>query len=203
MLTKSAGHPLLSSLCILSCSFLIYHRVLGRLLIKKIGWLATGVMGNSTCGHVLAAAYPVAVYNRTKSKANELLDKGAKWCDTPKEVAENSDIIISIVVFPTDVEEVILGTSGVLAGVKAGSIIADMTTSEPSLAKKYMRKPKAKACFPWTLRYQVEILVLETANWPLWLVGIKRLMMNCYRFLSSWEKILPIWARLVPGNIQK
>lgn len=100
----------------------------------RIGWIGTGVMGRSMCGHLLDAGYKATVYNRTKSKADDLIKKGAAWADSPRDVAAASDVIISIVGFPKDVRQVILGDDGALAGCKPGSIIVDMTTSEPSLA---------------------------------------------------------------------
>lgn len=100
----------------------------------KIGWIGTGVMGSSMVGHLIAAGFSATVYNRTKSKAEPLIAKGAKWADTPKAVAEASDVVFSIVGFPTDVREVMLGSEGALAGSKKGNILVDMTTSDPSLA---------------------------------------------------------------------
>ena len=102
----------------------------------KIGWVGTGVMGKSMCAHLLDAGHEVSVYNRTKEKALDLINKGAKWCSNPLQVAQNSDVIFTIVGFPKDVEEVYLGENGILKGVKDGNIIVDMTTSEPSLAQK-------------------------------------------------------------------
>ncbi|HWL07346.1 MAG TPA: NAD(P)-dependent oxidoreductase [Planctomicrobium sp.] len=110
----------------------------------KLGWLGTGVMGSSMAGHLLNAGFEVTVYNRTKSKAQGLLDRGAKWADTPKAVAEQSDVIFAIVGFPKDVREVFLGEDGALAGSKAGNILVDMTTSEPSLAVEIAEAAKAK-----------------------------------------------------------
>jgi len=101
---------------------------------QHIGWIGTGVMGKSMCAHILNAGYKISVYNRTKEKAKELVDMGAIWCSNPKEVAEKSDILFTIVGFPHDVEEVYLGENGILKSVKNGSILVDMTTSEPSLA---------------------------------------------------------------------
>lgn len=100
----------------------------------KIGWIGTGVMGASMCGHLIDAGFSATVYNRTKAKAQGLLDKGAAWGDTPQAVAQASDVVFTIVGFPTDVRHVILGEEGVLAGSKRGDVIVDMTTSEPSLA---------------------------------------------------------------------
>ncbi len=100
----------------------------------KIGWIGTGVMGSSMLGHLMAAGYSATVYSRTKKKAQPLLDKGAAWGDSPKAVAAASDVIFSIVGFPADVREITLGKEGTLAGAKPGSILVDMTTSDPSLA---------------------------------------------------------------------
>jgi 3-hydroxyisobutyrate dehydrogenase len=100
----------------------------------RIGWIGTGVMGASMCGHLLRAGFAATVFNRTKSKANSLLAAGAAWADTPKAVAGASDVIFSIVGYPADVRQVILRPDGALAGCTPGKIIVDMTTSEPSLA---------------------------------------------------------------------
>ncbi len=91
-------------------------------------------MGSSMCGHLIQAGYSATVYNRTQKRAQTLLDAGAQWADSPIEVARSSDVIFTIVGFPNDVREVILGEQGALAGAEKGSVIVDMTTSEPSLA---------------------------------------------------------------------
>lgn len=100
----------------------------------RIGWIGTGVMGASMCGHLMRAGFAATVSNRSKAKAEPLLAAGACWADTPKAVAAASDIIFTMVGYPTDVRQVILGPDGVLAGCKPGNILVDMTTSEPSLA---------------------------------------------------------------------
>ena len=101
---------------------------------KRLGWIGTGVMGSSMCGQLLAAGYAVTVHNRTRPKAEPLLAKGAVWADSPLAVAEQSDVVFTIVGFPHDVEEVMLGQHGALAGCRAGSVLVDMTTSQPALA---------------------------------------------------------------------
>ena len=101
-------------------------------------------MGTSMCGHLMGAGFAATVYNRTKSKVQPLLDKGARWADSPKAVAANSDVVFSIVGFPTDVRAVTLGPDGSLAGCKAGSILVDMTTSEPSLAVEIAQEAKKR-----------------------------------------------------------
>lgn len=110
----------------------------------KIGWVGTGVMGRSMCGHLMAKGFEATIYTRSPDKAQDLISKGAKWVDSPKAVAENSDVIFAIVGFPSDVREVFLGNRGALAGSKVGNILVDMTTSEPSLAVEIYNAAKAK-----------------------------------------------------------
>ena len=110
----------------------------------RIGWIGAGVMGGHMVGHLLQAGYPTTVYTRSKSKAEGLISSGASWADTPKAVAEKSDVIFSIVGFPADVREVTLGPHGALAGSQPGNILVDMTTSEPSLAVEIYEAAKAK-----------------------------------------------------------
>ncbi len=101
---------------------------------KKIGWVGTGVMGHSMCRHLMEAGFQVSLYSRTREKAADLIASGASWCDSPREVAEASDVVFSIVGMPSDVREVFLSDQGVLAGCQPGNIVVDMTTSEPQLA---------------------------------------------------------------------
>src|SRR5262245_53952790 len=110
----------------------------------RLGWIGTGVMGQNMCSHLLAKGFAVTVYNRSRGKAQTLLDKGASWGQTPKQVAQQSDVVFAIVGFPRDVREVFLGSEGALAGAKAGNVLVDMTTSEPSLAVEIYGAAKAK-----------------------------------------------------------
>jgi 3-hydroxyisobutyrate dehydrogenase len=110
----------------------------------RVGWIGTGVMGHSMVGHLMAKGYKATVYSRTREKARDLLDKGAAWAQTPKAVAEQADVIFAIVGFPPDVREVFLGAQGALAGCQPGSVLVDMTTSEPSLAREIYEAAKAK-----------------------------------------------------------
>ncbi|PFA62153.1 oxidoreductase [Bacillus sp. AFS015802] len=109
-----------------------------------IGFIGTGVMGKSMAGHILKAGFPMVVYNRTKEKASELIHSGAKWADTPKEVAEASDIVITILGYPSDVEQIYLGEQGILQHLKQGSIAIDMTTSSPALAEAIFKAGREK-----------------------------------------------------------
>src|SRR5262245_32191208 len=92
----------------------------------RIGWIGTGVMGASMCGHLIDKGFATTVYNRSKGKAQPLVSKGAAWADSPKAVAEQSDVICSIVGFPADVREVTLGQQGALAGSTPGKVLVDM-----------------------------------------------------------------------------
>jgi len=103
---------------------------------EVIGFIGLGVMGNSMAGHLQKAGYALNVYNRTKERAQSLINGGAKWQDSVADVAANSNIIITIVGFPHDVEEVYLGAEGIIANAESGSLLIDMTTSRPNLAKQ-------------------------------------------------------------------
>lgn len=101
-------------------------------------------MGRSMCGHLIDGGFSATVYTRSKSKAADLIGKGAAWADSPKAVAEQSDVIFAIVGFPSDVRQVMLGETGALTGCKAGNVLVDMTTSEPSLAVEIYEAAKQK-----------------------------------------------------------
>jgi len=112
---------------------------------RVIGFIGIGVMGRSMAKHLIDAGYQMRVYNRTKSRASELLDAGAVWCDDPAEVASRADLIITIVGFPKDVEEVYFGDKGILSSIRPGSLIVDMTTSEPVLATRIYESAKKRS----------------------------------------------------------
>jgi len=102
----------------------------------RVGWVGTGVMGAPMCGHLMGAGCRATVFNRTRAKAQPLLDGGAEWAGSPRAVAEGSDFVCTMVGFPADVREVYFGENGVLAGARGGSILIDMTTTQPSLARE-------------------------------------------------------------------
>lgn len=109
-----------------------------------IGFIGTGVMGNSMAGHFIKAGYPLIVYTRTKEKAKKLIDNGASWGETVNEIAEKANVIFTMVGYPSDVEEVYLGENGLIPNGKKGSFMIDMTTSAPSLAVKIYQAAKKK-----------------------------------------------------------
>lgn len=110
----------------------------------KIGWIGTGVMGASMVNHLHQAGYPCTIYSRTREKAEPLLQQGLKWAESPGEVASETEVIFTIVGFPQDVREVYLEPGGVLETAREGSILVDMTTTEPSLAVEIYDRARAK-----------------------------------------------------------
>jgi 3-hydroxyisobutyrate dehydrogenase len=110
----------------------------------RIGWIGTGVMGSSMVGHLMNAGFQATVHNRSRSRAEGLLARGAQWGATPRDVAAASDVVFTIVGFPADVREVVLGSEGALAGSKSGNVLVDMTTSDPSLAVEIHAAAKAR-----------------------------------------------------------
>jgi 3-hydroxyisobutyrate dehydrogenase len=113
----------------------------------RIGWIGTGVMGASMCGHLMQRGFSMTVFSRTRVKAAGLIDRGATWAESPQAVAQQSDVVFSIVGFPSDVRRVMLGPRGALDGCQPGNILVDMTTSEPSLAKEIAEAAEAKGVY--------------------------------------------------------
>jgi 3-hydroxyisobutyrate dehydrogenase len=102
--------------------------------MRKVAWIGTGVMGRHMVGHLLKAGHKTSVFSRSVAKCAPLVERGAHLAQSPRDAAEGADFIFTMVSKPEDVDEVILGAEGVLAGAKQGSILVDMTTSKPSLA---------------------------------------------------------------------
>ena len=112
----------------------------------RIGWIGTGVMGKSMCGHLITAGFPATIYSRTREKAEALLAAGAAWAATPADVAGRSDVIFSMVGFPQDVRDVYFSESGVLKGARSGALLVDMTTTEPTLAREIQARAVERGC---------------------------------------------------------
>ncbi|WP_433751113.1 NAD(P)-dependent oxidoreductase [Paenibacillus amylolyticus] len=110
----------------------------------KVGFIGTGVMGKSMAGHIQQAGYPLHVYTRTAAKAEALVKEGAVWHDTPGKLAAACDVIITMVGYPKDVEEIYLGEDGLVANAKPGSYLIDMTTSSPLLAARISEAAETK-----------------------------------------------------------
>ncbi len=101
-----------------------------------VGFIGLGIMGQSMAGHILADGHALCVYNRTKAKADDLVARGAVWMDSPGDIAASCDVVITIVGYPKDVEEVYLAPGGIIERARDGAILIDMTTSSPELAQR-------------------------------------------------------------------
>lgn len=112
-----------------------------------VGFVGTGVMGSSMASNLIKGGYRLLVYNRTKSKADNLVKKGAQWKNRVSDLAKESDVVISIVGYPKDVEEIYFGQNGILENAKRESIVIDMTTSKPSLAQKIYEAAKNRGIY--------------------------------------------------------
>ncbi|WP_329886662.1 NAD(P)-dependent oxidoreductase [Pseudoramibacter faecis] len=108
----------------------------------KIAFIGTGVMGGAMAGRLMAAGHDLTVYNRTKAKAEALIQKGARWAKTAEEAAADAEVVITMVGFPKDVESVYFGEeahSGIIEAAPAGALLIDMTTTSPSLSQRIAR----------------------------------------------------------------
>ena len=118
----------------------------------RVGWIGTGVMGASMCGHLVAKGFAVAVHTRTRKKAEPLVERGATWADSPRAVGEASDVVFTMLGFPDEVRAVYLGAGlgaglgdgGLATGARAGQILVDMSTSDPALARQIAEAARAR-----------------------------------------------------------
>lgn len=111
--------------------------------MKKIGFVGVGVMGASMIRNLMKAGFEVHIYTRTKSKAEDVIQVGATWYDTPQALAPHVDVLITMVGYPTDVEQLYLAEDGFLTTLRSGAFAIDMTTSSPNLAKQMADEGKA------------------------------------------------------------
>ncbi|MFW2499672.1 MULTISPECIES: NAD(P)-dependent oxidoreductase [Clostridium] len=115
--------------------------------VKTIGFIGVGVMGKSMVRNLMKKGYEVSIYTRTKEKVLDVINEGAKWCDDVKSCANNRDVIITIVGYPKDVEEVYFGENGILENAKKESCIIDMTTTSPKLSIKIYNEAKKREIY--------------------------------------------------------
>lgn len=120
--------------------------------MKKIGFIGIGIMGKSMVRNLMKAGYEVAVYSRTKSKAEDILSEGAIWCEDVKACSKGRDGVITIVGYPQDVEEVYFGENGIIANADKGTCLIDMTTTSPKLAVRIYEEAKQAGLKAWMPR---------------------------------------------------
>jgi len=109
-----------------------------------LGFIGTGVMGSSMAGHLLSKGYELHIFNRTRTKAENLIKNGAIWEDSYSELAEKCSVIFTIVGYPNDVEDIYLGKDGLVQKAKTGTLLVDMTTSSPKIARKIWEAGKKR-----------------------------------------------------------
>jgi len=139
--------------------------------MAKLGFIGLGVMGSRTVKRLLDAGYEVTGYNRTKSKAQWLLDAGMKWAYTPREVVEVSDITLSMVTNTNALKAIAEGTDGVLAGLKAGKIFVDMSTVSPAFSRELAEQVKAKGAAMLDAPVSGSVITLEEGKLSLMVGG--------------------------------
>lgn len=154
----------------------------------KVGFIGTGVMGSSMVKHLMAKGYELFVYNRTKSKAQSLIDLGAHWCDSPAQMAEVCQTILTIVGYPKDVEEVYFGEEGIFSKVQAGSTLIDLTTSTPSLATLIYQKAKELSCNSLDAPVSGGDLGAKNASLTTMVGGDEAVFNACLPILESFSK---------------
>ena len=149
----------------------------------KIGFIGTGVMGHAIVGHLMDASHELFVFNRTKSKTDDLVERGAVWKDTPKEITEASEIIFTMVGYPSDVEETYFGPKGILQADVNDKILVDLTTSTPSLAVKIYDAAKEKGASALDAPVSGGDLGAKNATLTIMVGGDE----------STYEKVLPLF----------
>ena len=151
-----------------------------------VGWLGTGVMGEPMAGHLLEAGYSLVIHTRTRNKSDSLIERGAEWGETPREVAEKSDFVFTMLGYPHDVEEIYSGEAGILAGCRPNSVLVDMTTSSPELAKRIAGKARER---------DSELLDAPVSGGD---VGARngKLAIMCGGERSAFEQVLPLLEKM-------
>ncbi len=112
--------------------------------MSAIAFIGTGIMGAAMAGHLLDAGHALFVYNRTREKAQPLLNRGAVWKDTPADCVKEAEFAITMVGYPHDVEETYFGAQGLFSAAGPGTVLIDMTTSSPKLAKRIYEEAKKR-----------------------------------------------------------
>lgn len=157
----------------------------------SIGFIGIGVMGKSMVRHLMQGGHTVYVYNRTKAKTDSLVQDGANWCDTPKELVKQVDVVMTMVGYPHDVEEVYFGIEGILENANEGTIAIDFTTSTPTLAKRINETGKSKNVYTLDAPVSGGDVGAKEARLAIMVGGEKEI----------YDRCLPLFAKL-GTNIQ-
>jgi 3-hydroxyisobutyrate dehydrogenase-like beta-hydroxyacid dehydrogenase len=156
--------------------------------MAKLGFVGLGVMGSRVVKRLLDAGHEVTGYNRTKSKAQWLLDAGMKWADTPRAVAESSDITFSMVTNTNALRDVTEGAAGLLAGIKSGAIHVDMSTVSPAFSRELAKQVAAKGAAMLDAPVSGSVITLEEGKLSIMVGGNQ----------TVFEKVKPILLNIGP-----
>ena len=156
--------------------------------MTKLGYIGLGAMGGRIAKRLLDAGYPVIGYNRTQSKAQWLLDAGMQWGSSPRAVAEEADIIFTMVTNTAALNAVFHGPDGILAGLKSGKIFIDMSTVSPAGSRKLARLVSEKGAQMLDVPVSGSVITLEQGNLSLMVGGDK----------ATSDKVLPILQAIGP-----
>src|SRR5699024_8660337 len=153
---------------------------------QTIGFIGTGVMGKSMADHLLTNGHPLHIFTRTKEKAIDLIEKGAVWNDTVATLSNASDVIITMIGTPKDVEEVYFGSAGIIENAKPGTYVIDMTTSKPSLASDIYERAKRKGIYALDAPVSGGDVGARNAKLAIMVGGDEK----------TYEQMLPIFKRM-------
>lgn len=171
--------------------------------LTKVGFIGTGVMGSSMARNIALAGYELHIYSRTKSKANELIEQGMLWHDHYRELAEQCDVVITIVGYPSDVEAIYFGEGGLISSAKQGAILIDMTTSSPALAVRIYEEAKARDVYALDAPVSGGDIGARNAALSIMVGGVVTHFKQRCLFLSRWVKESCYRVDLGLVNIQR
>ena len=158
---------------------------------RSVGFIGLGIMGRSMAGHIQRAGHPLHVYNRSRAGAEPLLAAGATWHDTPGALARQCDLVVTMVGFPSDVESLYLGAGGLVANARPGTVLVDMTTSSPELARRIAEAAAARG---------VQALDAPVSGGE---IGARdaRLSIMVGGAAAAFERALPVLRLMGPGVV--
>ncbi len=156
--------------------------------MANLGFVGLGVMGSRMAKRLLEAGHTVTGYNRTKSKAQWLIDQGMKWADTPRAVAQASDIIFSMVTNTAALHAVTEGEEGILAGLSRGKTYIDMSTVSPAASRELARQVAEKGARMLDAPVSGSVTTLEQGNLSIMAAGDQ----------ATFERVKPILQGIGP-----
>lgn len=158
--------------------------------MKKISFIGVGVMGSSMVRNLMRAGYQVSIYTRTKSKVLDIIAEGAKWCNTIPECVKDQEVVITMVGYPKDVEEVYFGEHGIINNAKPGSYLIDMTTTSPKLSQRIYKESLVKGFSALDAPVSGGDIGAKNATLAIMVGGDKKAFDACYSVFSTLGKTI-------------